>query len=119
MPLELDKRSAPHLKQTNDSWRVETYIKVKGQWKFDRAVDSQGKTLDFLLSGRNSDAVAAERLRKTLKAAHTQTPRVMDKNAAYPPATETQSRNCRNHRTKAGEVFEQQSGSRTTDLSSD
>ena len=28
---ELDKRIRPHLKQTNDSWRVdETYIKVKG-----------------------------------------------------------------------------------------
>ncbi|ANE89318.1 hypothetical protein HMPREF1014_04863 [Bacillus sp. 7_6_55CFAA_CT2] len=29
---ELDKRIRRHLKQTNDSWRVdETYIKVKGQ----------------------------------------------------------------------------------------
>ncbi len=28
---EIDKRSRPHLKPTNDSWRVdETY--VKGQW---------------------------------------------------------------------------------------
>ncbi len=28
---ELDKRSRPYLKQTNDSWRVdETYVKVKG-----------------------------------------------------------------------------------------
>ena len=32
-----------HLKQTNDSWRVdETYIKVKGQWMYlYRAVDSE------------------------------------------------------------------------------
>jgi transposase-like protein len=31
---ELDQRCRPHLKPTNDSWRVdETYIKVKGQWK--------------------------------------------------------------------------------------
>src|SRR4051794_32039305 len=30
---ELDKRIRRHLKQINDSWRVdETYIKVKGQW---------------------------------------------------------------------------------------
>ena len=50
------------------SWRVdETYIQVKGQWKYlYRAVDSQGNTLDFLLCAKR-DAVAAERfLRKTL-----------------------------------------------------
>ena len=29
---ELDKRCRPHLKQTNDSWRVdETYVKVRGK----------------------------------------------------------------------------------------
>ncbi len=29
---EIDKRSRPHLKQTNDSWRVdETYVKVRGK----------------------------------------------------------------------------------------
>ena len=32
---ELDKRCRPHLRSTNDSWRVdETYVKVKGQWKY-------------------------------------------------------------------------------------
>ncbi len=87
---ELDKRIRPHLRSTNDSWRVdETYIKVKGRWKYlDRAVDSQGNTLDFLLSAKR-DASAAERfLKKTLKATHTQMPGVInvDKNAAYPPA---------------------------------
>ncbi len=86
---ELDKRIRPHLQTTNDSWRVdETYIKVKEEWKYlYRAVDSQGNTLDFLLSAKR-DAAAAERfLRKTLKADHTQTPRAInvDKNAAYPP----------------------------------
>ena len=89
---ELDKRIRPHLKQTNDSWRVdETYIKVKGQWKYlYRAVDSQGNTLDFLLCAKR-DASAAERfVRKTLNAAHTQSPRVInvDKNAAYPAAVD-------------------------------
>jgi transposase-like protein len=89
---ELDKRIRPHLQSTNDSWRVdETYIKVKGQWKYlYRAVDSQGNTLDFLLCDQR-DAVAAERfLGKTLNAAHTQFPRVInvDKNAAYLPAVD-------------------------------
>jgi len=43
---ELDKRVRPHLRLTNDSWRVdETYIKVKGEWKYlYRAVDSDGNT---------------------------------------------------------------------------
>jgi transposase, IS6 family len=58
---ELDKRSRPHLKACNDSWRVdETYIKVKNVWMYlYRAVDSQGNTLEFLLSPRR-DAEAAK-----------------------------------------------------------
>jgi len=85
---ELDKRCRPHLRATNDSWRVEeTYIEVKGEWKYlYRAVDSEGNTLDFLLSVRR-DARAAERcLGKALKASHNQEARVInvDKNAAYP-----------------------------------
>ncbi len=87
---ELDKRLRSHLRPTNDSWRVdETYIKVKGKDKYlYRAVDSQGNTLDFLLTAKR-DAKAAKRFfRKTLKAVHTHTPRVItvDKNPAYPKA---------------------------------
>ncbi len=59
---ELDKRCRPHLKATNDSWRVdETYIKVRKTWMYlYRAVDSQGNTLEFLLSATR-DAEAAKR----------------------------------------------------------
>ena len=59
---ELEKRGPPHLKATNDSWRVdETYIKVKKVWMYlYRAVDSQGNTLEFLLSPTRS-AQAAKR----------------------------------------------------------
>jgi transposase-like protein len=90
---ELDKRIRPHLQPTNDSWRVdETYVKVKGEWKYlYRAVDSEGNTLDFMLSAKR-DGKAAERFfRKVLKATYTQAPRVItvDKNAAYPKAIET------------------------------
>ena len=44
------------------SWRVdETYIKVKGTWKYlYRAVDKEGKTVDFLLTAKR-DTVAAYR----------------------------------------------------------
>jgi transposase, IS6 family len=59
---ELDQRCRPHLKATNDSYRVdETYIKIKKQWHYlYRAVDSEGNTLDFMLS-TTRDAKAAER----------------------------------------------------------
>src|SRR6266536_2912204 len=110
---ELEKRSRPHLKATNDSWRVdETYLKIKGTWTYlYRAVDSEGNTLEFLLSPTR-DAQAAKRF--FLKALHstaastpgaypveeqvaeptaaanpaTSAPRVInvDKNAAYPKA---------------------------------
>jgi transposase, IS6 family len=87
---ELDKRCRPHLKHTNDSYRVdETYIKIKKQWHYlYRAVDSQGQTLAFLLSA-SRDARAAERFFRTmLGATHTILPRVItvDSHAAYPPA---------------------------------
>ena len=52
---EFDKRVRSHLKQTNNSWRMdETYIKVKGEWKYlCRAVDSNGNTLDFMFWGNS------------------------------------------------------------------
>src|ERR671939_182677 len=59
---ELEQRSRPHLKAATDSWRVdETSIKIKGTWTYlYRAVDSDGNTLEFLLSATR-DAEAAER----------------------------------------------------------
>jgi transposase, IS6 family len=107
---ELEKRIRPHLRPTNDSYRVdETYVKVKGKWKYlYRAVDSTGQTIDFMLSAKR-DARAAKRFfRKMLKAASHSSPRVInvDKNQAYPPAVKqlkeegilpnrTQLRQCR------------------------
>ena len=75
---ELDKRCRPHLRQTNDSWRVdETYIEIKGKCPYlYRAFDPDGNTLDFLLSAKRF-------FRLALKAAHNQEARVItvDKNA--------------------------------------
>jgi transposase, IS6 family len=87
---ELEKRCRPHLKEATDSWRVdETYVKIKGMWMYlYRAVDSQGSTLEFLLSATR-DAQAAKRFfTKALAASHTVTPRAItvDKKAAYPKA---------------------------------
>ena len=51
------RSSANHKHPVGGSWRMdETYIKVKGAWKYlYRAVDKQGKTVDFLLTA-NRDA---------------------------------------------------------------
>jgi IS6 family transposase len=89
---ELEKRCRPHLRSTNDSYRVdETYVKIKGKWSYlYRAVDSTGQTIDFMLSARR-DARAAKRFfRKMLKAPKHQSPRVInvDRSKAYPPAVE-------------------------------
>jgi transposase-like protein len=87
---ELEQRCRPHLKTTNDSWRVdETYVKVKKVWMYlYRAVDSQGNTLEFLLSPTRNAQAAKRFFSKALAAPHTSTPRVItvDKNAAYPKA---------------------------------
>jgi len=90
---ELEKRVKPQLKATNDSWKVdETYIKVKGEWLYQyRAVDSDGKTIEFLFSAKRDAAAAQAFFEKALGELHTVTPRVInvDQNAAYPKAVET------------------------------
>ena len=87
---ELEKRCRLHLRRTADSWRVdETYVKVKGEWLYlYRAVDSQGNTLEFLLSTARDAQAAKCFFAKALHASHTVTPCVItvDKNAAYPKA---------------------------------
>lgn len=86
----LEKECRAKLRPTNDSWRVdETYIKVKGEWMYlYRAVDSDGNTVEFMLSA-SRDALSAKRFfRKALRARHTTSPRVInvDKNPSYPKA---------------------------------
>ena len=56
-------------KRSGNRWRIdESYIKVKGQWKYYyRAVDKQGNTLDFLLSATRDTRAALRFLRKALK----------------------------------------------------
>src|SRR5665647_2178831 len=81
---EIEKKIERHLRPTNDSWRVdETYIKVKGKWKyFYRAVDSNGDTIDFMLSAKRNRKAAKRFFKKALSSDHNQIPRVItvDKN---------------------------------------
>ena len=60
-PLLEEEFRKNNKKKTGCSWRMdETYIKVKGVWKyFYRAVDKEGNTIDFMLSN-NRDEAAAE-----------------------------------------------------------
>ena len=47
----------------------ETYIKVKGAWKYlCRAVDTDGKTIDFLLTAKHDKAVAKRFFEKAMQA---------------------------------------------------
>ena len=87
---ELNQRCRPYLRPINDSWRVdETYIRVKGKWKFlYRAIDSNGNTIDFLLT-KNRDANAAKTFfLKAFQQSDSRKIRVIntDKDKAYPKA---------------------------------
>ena len=87
---EIEKKIRRHLRPTNDSWRVdETYIKVKGKWDyFYRAVDSNGDTIDFMLSAKRNRKAAKRFLKKALSSNPNQMPKAItvDWNPAYPIA---------------------------------
>ena len=67
LPL-LEKVFRKHKRPVGVSWRMdETYIKVKGQWKYlYRAVDKAGKTVDFLLTAKRDKAAAMRFFEKAI-----------------------------------------------------
>ena len=69
---------------TAKSWRMdETYIKVKGRWTYlYRAVDRDGKTLDFLLSERRNLAAARRFFKQAIDANGVPDRVVIDKSGA-------------------------------------
>ncbi len=67
---EIEKRLRWYYKPIlGESWQVdETYIKVKGKWKYlYRAITRSGKTLDFYLSSTHNAKVAKRFLEKILR----------------------------------------------------
>ncbi|MDX7992739.1 IS6 family transposase [Xenorhabdus littoralis] len=90
VPL-LDKAFRRHKRPVGRRWRMdETYIKVKGQWKYlYRAVDSTGKTIDFLLIAKRDAAAALRFFRKAIR--HHGEPEVVtiDKSGANTAALDT------------------------------
>ena len=68
LPL-LEKAFRKHKRPVGVSWRMdETYIKVKGIWKYlYRAVDKEGKTVDFLLTAKRDKAAAKRFFDKAMR----------------------------------------------------
>jgi transposase-like protein len=68
VPL-LDKVFRRHKRTIGRRWRIdETYIKIKGQWKYlYRAVDTAGQTIDFLLTAKQDSAAALRFFRKAIR----------------------------------------------------
>ena len=68
LPL-LEKIFRKHKRPVGGSWRMdETYIKVRGQWKYlYRAVDKEGKTIDFLLRDKRDKAAATRFFKKAMR----------------------------------------------------
>jgi transposase, IS6 family len=87
---EIEKRVRWYQGYRSSSWRVdETYVRVGGKWKYlFRAVDKQGRLIDFMLSDRRNTKAARRFLAKALKVMRTWPPVSIttDKLGSYPKA---------------------------------
>ena len=86
----IEKMARKHERPVGGSWRMdETCIKVKGVWKYlYRAVDKQGKTVDFLLTAKR-DMAAAKRFFDKAMGANVDPDKIaMDKNGTNKAAIE-------------------------------
>ena len=65
---QLNEAFRCHKKQVGKRWRMDdTYIKVKGQWKYYyRAVNKNGNTIDFLLTARRDKKAAFRFFKKAI-----------------------------------------------------
>lgn len=83
LPL-LEKVFRKYKRPVGGSWRMdETYIKVKGVWKYlYRAVDKEGNTVDFLLTAKRDKAAAKRFFDKAMQAHGVPEKVTMDKSGA-------------------------------------
>ncbi len=84
----LNQRMRRHVRRVNRSWRVdETYVRVAGKWTYlYRALDSEGNTIDFMLSPHRDRVAAKHFLQLALGRVGYLRPRVInvDGHPAYP-----------------------------------
>jgi transposase, IS6 family len=87
---EIEKRARWYQGLRSDSWRVdETYVRIDGKWKYLwRAIDNQGRLIDFMLWDRRNTKAATRFLGKALKIMKDWPPSSIttDKLASYPKA---------------------------------
>ena len=90
LPL-IEKMARKYKRRVGGSWRMdETYIKVKGVWKYlYRAVDKHGKTVDFLLTAKRDKAAATRFFDKAVGANGDPDKVAMDKSGANKAAMDT------------------------------
>jgi putative transposase len=83
VPL-LETQFCARKRSVGSSWRLdETYVKVKGVWKYlYRAVDKAGATVDFLLTAKRDCKAALRFLRKAIRRNVTPKKITIDKSAA-------------------------------------
>jgi putative transposase len=83
LPL-IEKLSRKHSRRAVTSWRKDgTYIKVKGAWKYlYRAVDKEGKAVDFLLTAHRDMAASRRFFEKAIRENGAPGKIVMDKSGA-------------------------------------
>ena len=88
---ELEKEFRKRKKPVGSSWRVdETYVKVKGQWKYlYRAVDKEGATIDFLLTAKRDVEAAKKFFKKAIGSSAVPEKITLDKSGANKAAAES------------------------------
>ena len=103
----LDKAFRQRKRSVGISWRMalgqpldETYIRVKGQWKYlYRAVDKGGHTVDFLLTAKRDRKAALRFLRKAIDQSGVPDKITIDKSGANTAGIEDYNRD---HETDIG-----------------
>ena len=80
----IEKMARKHKRPLGDNWRMdEIYIKFNGVWKYlYRAVDKQGKTVDFLLTAKRNIAASKHFFNKAIGANGESEKVAMDKGGA-------------------------------------
>ena len=89
-------KAQKHKRRVGVSWRFdETYIKVRGQWKYlYRAVDKLGDTIDFLLTAKRDAKAALRFLRQAIRNNGTPVKINIDKSGTNTTAIETYNKEC-------------------------